>query len=299
MDGIINVLKPPGMSSNHVVTFIKRNLNMKKVGHCGTLDPGACGVLSVCLGKGTKFSDMLMNSGKIYIAEFVFGKATDTLDSYGNIIAEDGKKVTKEDIEGIIPLFLGEITQIPPMYSAVKINGEKMYKMARKGKAFEDISHLVKKRTAVIDYIKILKCEDNKFLLEISCSKGTYIRTICNDMAQKLGTCGYMSFLLRRKSGGFYSDDSYTLDEIRNMCEKGDYSFVCPIEKITQNMPKFTLDDFFFKMITTGATLDITKLRKVSEIPFGEMRVYCKGEFIGIGERIDGELKIKILVYRG
>jgi len=173
MDGIINVYKPVGITSHDVVYKIRRITGIKKVGHTGTLDPDADGVLPICIGKGTKVADMLTFSDKRYTAVMRLGITTDTLDLSGKVLSENQVNVTKEQIETAVKSFIGDISQIPPMYSAVKIGGKKLYELARKGIVIER-----KPRNVTIYDIKILNIENNDITIDVSCSKGTYIRTI-------------------------------------------------------------------------------------------------------------------------
>lgn len=283
------------MTSSNVVSFLRKHLNIKKAGHCGTLDPGAAGVLCVCIGKATKITDYLMGSDKKYRAEFTFGKETDTLDSYGTVTQTSDVIVTKEDMEKIIPCFIGEIDQIPPMYSAIKKDGQKLCNMARKGKSVE-----IDPRKVFIKNIELIKAEDNRFLLDIECSKGTYIRTLCADMAKKANTVGYMSFLQRTYGSGFDSQEGYSLDEIKEMIEKGDLSFIKDMEAALSFMPKFTLDDYLFKIITTGSAIELKKIRNAHEAATEvDNLVYCAGKLIGIAKPSEGLMKIKTLLYTG
>lgn len=216
MDAIVNLLKPPGISSNTAVNIVKYIFNAKKAGHTGTLDPAAAGVLPVCLNNATKLSEKLMNSKKTYIAEITFGIATDTLDSLGEVtdIKEDAS-VSHERLLSVIPKFLGEITQITPKYSAAKQNGVPLYKLARQGREIEE-----KLRCVKIDSIELLNQPGkNKFILQIECGKGTYIRTLCQDIGQELDLPAYMSFLIRTQTSGFHIEDSYTFSELRALKE--------------------------------------------------------------------------------
>lgn len=212
MNGIISVIKPPGMTSHDVVSHIRKQSGIKKVGHTGTLDPGAAGVLPICIGKSTKVVDFLMNDRKTYICELTLGNKTDTYDKYGEFIFDSDKEysnVTPEMFSSVLNKFKGEITQTPPSYSAIKINGVRAYDLARKG-----IDIDIPKRRVMIYNISMLKYDLPRIMLEIECSKGTYIRSICNDIGEELGCGGYMSFLLRSATGAFNISNSYMLFEI-------------------------------------------------------------------------------------
>ena len=211
MDGIINIYKEKGFTSHDVVAVVRRTIGQKKVGHTGTLDPDATGVLPVCVGKATKLADYIMASEKTYIAEVTLGAFTDTQDSSGNILDRHEVDFDEEKIRTAINSFIGNLQQTPPMYSAIKINGKKLYELAREGKEVER-----KKRNITIFNIEILSFNPpDKFVMKVDCSKGTYIRTLCDDIGRKLGCGAYMSSLERTRSGSFVKENSITLDELR------------------------------------------------------------------------------------
>lgn len=212
MNGILNILKPPGMTSHDVVSFIRRTLKVKKVGHTGTLDPGAAGVLPICLGKATKVCEYITNQDKEYICEITFGNETDTYDKYGEFkyeIPKDYSHITLEMIKAKLEDFKGEIEQTPPSYSAIRINGKRAYSLAREGMEFE-----VPKRKVTVSNIEILGFSLPKIMLKINCSKGTYIRSICKDLGDALGVPSYMSFLIRTKTGDFSIEYSSIMQNI-------------------------------------------------------------------------------------
>lgn len=212
-NAIINFNKPTGMSSFFAVKKVARILGVKKAGHMGTLDPYGTGVLLIGVNKGTKLFDEYLNKVKTYIATFHFGYETDTLDSEGNIIKQDqtGKVITKEMVEGIIKDFIGKQQQMPPNFSAKKINGKKAYELAREGKSVE-----LKPKEVEIFSLNLINCfEDNNFVFEITCSSGTYIRSLCRDIAYRLSTYGTMVSIIRTKCGGFNIENSCTLQELQ------------------------------------------------------------------------------------
>lgn len=217
MNGIINVLKPPGMTSFDVVSFIRKVANTKKVGHTGTLDPEAAGVLPVCIGKATKIVQYLTDKQKHYRASIKFGTVTDTYDSYGKIITESGAvNVPRQRLEEILKSFTGTIIQKPPIYSALKVNGKKLYEYAREGK---EVS--ITERPVEIYELKLVSMEaEDEAIIDILCSKGTYIRTLCYDIGEALGCGAYMSRLIRLGSSPFTIDGSYTLEEIKAAAEE-------------------------------------------------------------------------------
>lgn len=285
MNGLINVLKPTGMSSHDVISFIRKTLKIKKVGHTGTLDPNAAGVLPVCLGKATRISEYLVDKTKEYRAEVTLGYKTDTQDKYGNIICRSNIEVTEADIIKVFNKFIGEIEQIPPMFSAVKYKGKKLYELARSG-----IEITRKPRKVVIHDIKIVNIKDcKKILFDVKCSKGTYIRTLCNDIGEYLNTYGFMSFLLRTRVGNFNIYDSFTIEEIENLSRYGDVSTIIkPIDYALGKFESISFEGKYYKRLINGGSLAIKKykLDKCRYNHFDLVRVYCNNEFIGVGKVI-------------
>ena len=210
MNGIFNVLKPPGMTSHDVVAFLRRALHTKKIGHGGTLDPDAAGVLPVFAGNATRLLEFAVEGKKQYIAEFTLGKRTDTGDDSGTVVEEKAvPTITAEQLRQTLDSFLGVQQQLPPMYSALKVDGKKLYELARKGIEVER-----KPREIEIYQLELLHFTENSFTVAVDCSKGTYIRVLGEDIAAALGTCGTMSFLLRTRVGSYTLADAYTLQEI-------------------------------------------------------------------------------------
>lgn len=211
-NAIINFNKPTGMSSFLAVKKVARALGVKKAGHMGTLDPYGSGVLLIGVNKGTKLFDEYLKKTKTYIAVFHFGHETDTLDSEGQIINENKVNLTKEQVQSVLPKFLGRQMQMPPLYSAKKINGKKACDVARRGGVVE-----LKPKEIEIFNLKLLRQFDNEnFQFEVTCSSGTYIRSLCRDIAHELSTCGTMVSIIRTKCGIFGIDDSCTLQDIQN-----------------------------------------------------------------------------------
>ena len=216
MDGVLNIRKEKGYTSFDVVAKLRGILHMKKIGHTGTLDPEAEGVLPVVLGKATKLVDLLTEKQKTYEALLHLGLETDTQDMTGTVLEEKPVEVTEEEVRTVIRSFLGEQQQIPPMYSALKVDGKKLYELAREGKTVE------RKPSAVQFYeIEIKKIELPYVRFSVTCSKGTYIRTLCHDIGQKLGCGGCMEELLRTRSGNFVWEDSMTLAEVEEAVKDG------------------------------------------------------------------------------
>lgn len=218
--GVINIYKEKGFTSHDVVAKLRGIVGQKKIGHTGTLDPDAVGVLPVCFGKATKLCDMLTDRDKTYETVLLLGRTTDTQDVTGETIREsDAGNLTIEQTKGCIGGFVGAYAQIPPMYSALKVNGRKLYELAREGKTVER-----KARNVVIHDIRILEMDLPRVKMEVSCSKGTYIRTLCHDIGEKLGTGGCMESLVRTKAGPFELKDSLLLAQIEELKKEGKLS---------------------------------------------------------------------------
>jgi tRNA pseudouridine55 synthase len=208
--GFVNVIKPTGETSSNIVLKVKRILGTKRVGHLGTLDPAASGVLPVAFGKATKFFDYFLTKDKEYIADVKFGVETDTLDSFGQIIDKNNLKVSEVQIQGVLGEFIGRISQVPPKYSAIKIDGKKACDLAREGKDVE-----IKSREIDIFDLKLLgQIGDNLFRFKVHCSAGTYIRTLFSDIAKRLGTISSTPVIIRTKSGAFEIEKAITLNEL-------------------------------------------------------------------------------------
>ncbi len=287
MNGIILVDKPIGKTSHDMVYLIRRLTGIKKVGHTGTLDPDATGVLPVCIGKATKVCDMLTASDKRYTAELVLGKTTDTQDASGNILTESDVNVTIESIHNIIEEFIGEIEQIPPMFSAIKKGGKKLYELARKGIAVER-----EPRKVIIHSIDILdiNLENNSITIDVKCSKGTYIRTLCEDIGNRLGTGAYMNTLRRTMSGGFVIGDCHTVEELREFADSGKLvDVLIPTDSVFNDYDKVILDDFLAGKLKNGI-----RIRKAG-LENGKLyRVYSKeGEFLSVSSYNGTELVLE------
>lgn len=289
MNGVISILKPPGMTSHDVVSYIRKVTGFKKVGHTGTLDPGAAGVLPICLGKSTKIVDYIMSDRKTYICEVTLGNRTDTYDKYGKFLYEKNRSISDINLNDIIKAleaFKGEITQIPPAYSAIKIDGRRAYDLAREGKEVE-----IPKREVTIYNIRILDCELPRFMLEIECSKGTYIRSICNDIGESLKCGAYMSFLIRTKTGCFNIENSFILEQINKTNIE---SYLIPPDKILDYKSVY-IENKYYSQVMNGNEMKYYD-KDLEENEF--VKVYVKPDiFIGIGRVINQGVKIeKMLV---
>ena len=279
MDCVINVFKEKGYTSQDVVSICKGILKTKKIGHAGTLDPDATGVLLLGVGKGTKITEYLMEYGKTYIFEMVFGISTDTLDLSGNVTGFSDKTYDKEKLKQILDDLNGKtIEQVPPMYSAVKVNGKKLYEYARENKEIKR-----KSRKITIYNIEPLHLLENSCIIKVRCSKGTYIRVLIEDIAKKLDRLAYMKSLIRVNSGGFDIKDSIKIESLRK-CNIDDVSFSV-YESLTE-MKSIKLDDNLYKKITNGVKVNINH-KNIDNI-----KVVCKNKFIGIGSIEDNILKM-------
>ena len=246
MDGIILVNKEENMTSRDVVNKIVHILNTKKVGHTGTLDPLATGVLVICVGKALKVQEYITQLEKEYIAEITFGINTDTLDITGNIFEEKESYITNEEIDKVLKSFIGDYDMEVPIYSAVKVNGKRLYEYARNNIKVDLPIHKVK----INSLERISSVENNKVLIKCNVSKGTYIRSLVRDICKRLNTIGVMSKLTRTKQGKFNIEDCYTLDEIRN----NEYKLIPIIDFI--DLPKVEVDESIYKKISNGVKLD-------------------------------------------
>jgi len=270
MNGLLIINKPKGYTSHDVVNVLRKKLNTKKVGHTGTLDPNATGVLPILIGTATKISKYLIEHEKTYIAIIKLGKKTDTGDAEGKVIEEDTniKNISKEEIEKVLKSFIGKQNQMPPMYSAIKVDGKKLYEYAREGKTVE-----VKPREIEILDINLIEYKNNKIEFSVRCSKGTYIRSLCEDIAKRLGTIGHMKELQRTSVNQFNIQDSISLDELDNVNieEK-----IISIEEIFKDKPKIDLNNRKLELFLNGVQL-------THELNDGLYSIYNNNEFIGLG----------------
>ena len=272
MEGIIVVNKPKGITSFDVIRKLKKILKTKKIGHTGTLDPLATGVMLMCVGKATKLASDLEAKYKVYIADFDIGYATDTYDIEGKKIAENIIEVSKENLEQSIKKFIGNIKQVPPMYSAIKIDGNKLYNLARKGIEVER-----PERDVTIEYINLLDFKDNKAKIETKVSKGCYIRSLIFDIGQDLGTYATMTALQRKQVGDYSLENSYSLEQIEEMVLNNDFKFLKTIEEIF-SYDKYSLQTE--KELTLYKNGNTVKIKENLENK--KYRIYFQDEFIGL-----------------
>ncbi len=236
MDGIISLIKPPGMTSHDIIHWIRRTLEVKKAGHTGTLDPGAAGVLPVCIGKATKIIPYMDEDIKIYRAKINFGITTDTQDKYGLVINKVDPRFSLYDLESTLDTFTGKLVQKPSIYSAIKVRGKKLYEYAREGKEVE-----IPTREVAIHYIKLIHYNlPYEAFIEVKCSKGTYIRTLCHDIGISLGCGAHMGTLVRIRNGCFDIQFSYTLEEIEKSIHQPK-KFILPMDFPLESYPKINI----------------------------------------------------------
>ena len=281
INGILNIYKEKGYTSHDVVARLRGIFGQKKIGHTGTLDPDAEGVLPVCLGRATKVCDLLTDKDKTYEAVLLLGKETDTQDITGTVLKEcDPSEITEETAKKCIESFIGEYDQIPPMYSALKVNGKKLYELAREGKVVER-----KSRKVQIYDIRIKEMKLPRIRMEVSCSKGTYIRTLCNDVGEVLGVGGCMESLIRTRVSTFRIEDAKTLDEIETLKQEGKLAeLLVPIDAMFPSYPKITVKDDWKAFAKNGNPLDLKMLKEAcGQDEETQVRLYDEsGKFIAI-----------------
>lgn len=289
--GIINVYKEKGYTSHDVVARLRKILGQKKIGHTGTLDPDAEGVLPVCLGKATKVCDLLADQDKTYQAILLLGQSTDTQDVSGEVLKSAEVTSSIKEVYEAVQAFQGEYAQIPPMYSALKVNGKKLYELAREGKTVER-----KARQVHIHEIKIHEIVLPRVSMTVSCSKGTYIRTLCHDIGEKLGCGGCMEQLLRTQVGPFYIEDSLKLEEIEILQDLNQISeHVQAIDSLFQMYPAVSVKREHLKMLLNGNALYSRQVEKYG-IPEREglVRMYdTDGNFHAIYEYLKKENRFR------
>lgn len=292
MDGILNIYKEAGFTSHDVVAKLRGILHMKKIGHTGTLDPQATGVLPVCLGKATKACDMMTEKSKVYEAVLLLGVQTDTEDMTGKILKEQEVSCGEEQVRETIKSFLGTYDQIPPMYSAIKINGKKLYELAREGKTIER-----KPRTVTIYELSILEINLPRVRLQITCSKGTYIRSLCRDIGEKLGCGGCMEQLIRTRVGHFLIENALTLHQIEALAKRERIEEVLePTDRVFASYPAVFAGTADQKLVQNGNPLPEKHLNLTDqEKKQGQwIRLYdSEHNFVGIYQYDAGQKRIK------
>lgn len=279
-NGIINIYKEAGFTSHDVVAKMRGICKQKKIGHTGTLDPDATGVLPVCLGSGTKLCDMLTDKDKEYVAELLLGVSTDTQDVTGQVLCEKSVEVTEEQVRETILGFQGDYMQIPPMYSALKVNGKKLYELAREGKEVERAA-----RPVEIHEIEILEMNLPIVKMRVACSKGTYIRTLCADIGDKLGCGGTMKSLLRTKVGSFGLEKAVTLAQLEQIRDENRMDEILfPVESAFDNCPSLHVKEEFRKLLDNGNSIYPSQTMEKKTYTAGKwVKVYRADEsFVGV-----------------
>lgn len=277
-DGFLNLNKPAGMTSHDAVNHVRRIFSVRKVGHAGTLDPAACGVLPIAIGQATKFIEYFADCDKSYRAEILFGVATDSGDLDGEVISrtENFHMPTANEINAALKVFVGEIEQTPPKFSAIKINGRKAYDLARKNLVFEMPRRLVK-----IHKLELVELGENSATIEVDCGKGTYIRSLAVDLGERLNLPATLKNLIRLRVGGFDLNDALTFDDAKKFGE----SCLLPIENCLRHLPKFELPENRIRAFMNGLPTTV-------HAPDEKVLRICAGEkFLGVGRIERGELR--------
>jgi len=291
--GVINVLKPPGMTSHDVVSFLRKLLQLKKIGHSGTLDPAASGVLPVFIGKATKAIEFFMDDEKEYIAEMRLGITTDTGDLEGNIKNIKPVNITKLDLKETLKRFTGDISQLPPMYSAVRYRGKKLYELARQGIVVERKPRIVK-----IHSLELIDYSFESAIIKVTCSKGTYIRTLCEDIGNMLGCGACLSCLVRTRSGAFKIESSFTLEEIQEAVLNGRQNeVILSVDEFLHKMPSVTLDTDEIGTFTKGKVF-YGDFKFLTNTEHNLVRVYYNQEFLGIAKVLKEKDRISLQVLK-
>lgn len=299
IDGILNVYKESGFTSHDVVAKLRGILRQKKIGHTGTLDPEASGVLPVCLGKGTKLCDMLTDRDKVYEAQMILGIATDTLDMSGQVLKSEAVDLSPDEITAAVDRFVGCYEQIPPMYSALKVGGRKLCDLARAGIEVERKPRLVEIYS--IDIKEIVPYNDHKIsvLMKVHCSKGTYIRSLCDDIGQKLGCPAAMGSLLRTVCAGFKLEDALKLSEIESLVRANEIEkYVVPVEMAFQTLPGVYMKADASRFLYNGNPFELNNVQKVSGILSDgcSVRVYDHdGSFLAVYSYSEKDQKFRTI----
>lgn len=287
--GVINIYKEKGYTSHDIVAKLRGILRQKKIGHTGTLDPDAEGVLPVCLGGGTRLCDMLTDKDKTYRAVMLLGKETDTQDISGTVLKEMSVTVTEKQVKAAAESFIGDYEQIPPMYSALKVNGKKLYELAREGKTIERAARPVRILELTIEEINL-----PRVIMTVTCSKGTYIRTLCHDIGEKLGICACMEELTRTRVGIFEIHDALRLSEVEELQKKKSegesvsqklLEHIIPVDQMLKQYPAFEMKEGMDRFLYNGNSLFPNQFtgtlaeKKVN----GWVRIYdSQGHFCGV-----------------
>jgi tRNA pseudouridine55 synthase len=251
VSGFLNIDKPPGMTSHDVVAVVRRGTKTKKVGHAGTLDPLATGVLVICVGSATRLSEYAMRHTKTYVATVMLGVETDTYDAEGEIVARDERQVTRQEVEALLPRLSGDIEQVPPMYSAIKQGGKKLYELARAG---QDVERAARKIT--IHHLALISWNFPEFVFEVECSAGTYVRSLAHDIGQMLGVGGHLAALRRTRSGEFHIEQAVPLQVLRTAITNENWKqHLLPVDLAVRGLPRLDLNAKQSKIVEQGGFL--------------------------------------------
>ena len=287
--GFVNIIKPTGMTSSDVVLRVKKILKTKKVGHLGTLDPAASGVLPVAVGKATKYFDYFLNKDKTYVAVVKFGIETDSLDSFGNITNKNNKTIQEEDVLKVLPNFIGKILQVPPKYSAIKINGKRACDLAR-----ENIDFEIKPKEITIHSIKLLgKQAENVFKFEVHCSAGTYIRTLFSDIAYAMGTISTTPVIIRTKSGRFNLNNALSLEEFEETQK------VLSITEVFSDIEVVEVDEKSAKKLINGVKVAKNEANLPQNTDFNKEVLFAfENNLIGMYRLVDDKFQPVVYLYQ-
>lgn len=278
MDGILNFYKPVGITSHDAVNILRRIMNTKKIGHIGTLDPMACGVLPMLVGNATRISEYLIEHDKEYLVELTLGVRTNTFDKEGKPISSSDRNVSSDEIVNTFNKFVGIIQQTPPMFSSKKVKGKKLYELAREGIEIKREPSTVEIKK--IDIIRII--ENKKIIFKVKCSKGTYMRSLCDDIGISLGTFGYMSYLQRVKVGNFNIENSLSHEALKKLIsQEKSCEFLIPMDEAISDMKKIEVNKNQFSKLRNGNKIHLENIYSADLNNL--FRVYSNGLFIGIG----------------
>jgi len=295
MNGFLIANKPTGTTSSNVVVFVRKRLPKgTAIGHGGTLDPEASGVLPLCIGKATRLFDYIIDKKKTYVAEIQLGQVTDTQDATGQVLEERPVSAGEAELRGVLPGFVGEIEQIPPMYSAIKRDGKRMYQLARKGETVE-----LEARKCRVDGVEYLGCTgENRYKIRVDCGKGVYIRTLCHDIGQALGCGAHMASLERTAAGVFTLENALSRERIEALCNENRIEeALIPLDAPLGHLPAVYVGEEARHAVLNGNPLKPRWLREPA--PKGEeaVRVYLSGEFAGIGcVEKDGSVRFRAMM---
>ena len=297
MNGVLHCMKPPGMTSSDVVVALRRLLQEKRIGHTGTLDPGAAGVLTVCIGKATRLSDFLLSLDKEYVALIRLGVATDTQDAYGQTVSVKAINVADEAIHRVLERFTGRMAQRPSVYSAIKVDGKRAYALAREG---QEVTMAL--RSVMIHRIELLGREtDDTLLVRVTCGKGTYIRTLAHDIGEALGCGAHLQALLRTRNGCAALSDTVTLEEMASAAALGRAdALLAPMDQAVAHIGAAEIEETCRNLLHNGHPVPkgSWRFREDKGETGGPLRLYCSGGFYGIGRAgEDGVLRVEKLLY--